>query len=349
MAFPVVESTAVSLEDCNTVVHCVTMPACVVSGDLLIFAFAFDESSRTIATPSGWTKFGDLLVGSVNLEVFRRVSDGTEGCAVAVTVNGGLSMESIHFSYRISGHDSSTAPVLAGATATSCDPNPPNLTPAGGANDFLWIAGEVKNRVNVVTSGPACFTNLIQETENTIGRVASARRSVNATSLNPGIFTHPGGSAGWAAFTVAVYPTISVALSGTITDDNEADIRAGCSTIILTVSADTWICACFNAQRQAIICGLDAAACPTCGWNTLVRDSALSVTDVVRTCSTVVTITMPVVAGYCIIADEIITATIPAAALVTSCCAITASPTFTISNIAEAVSGLLPTIAQFFF
>ena len=52
----------------------------------------------------------------------------------------------------------------------------------------------------------------------------------------------------------------SVALTGTVTASiTEADIVAGGNTIILTLTDDTWVSAgaTFDAQRQAIIDGLD--------------------------------------------------------------------------------------------
>ena len=121
----------------------------------------------------------------------------------------------------------------------------------------------------------------------------------------------------------------TVALTGTVTDDSETDIRAGGSTILLTLTDDTWVTA-FNPQRQAIIDGLTSAQGETNGWNARVKP-ALAVTDVVRTSATLVTITLPAVATYDITAAETITATIPAAALVQSGTGIMAAPTFQVT------------------
>ena len=135
----------------------------------------------------------------------------------------------------------------------------------------------------------------------------------------------------------------SVALSGTITTATEADIRTGGETIILTLTDDTWVASgtTFDAQRQHIIDGLDAATSPTSGWNNEVRDKA-PVTDVVRTSDTVVTITLSAQSGYDISAAETITATVPSSALVTSGFPIVASPTFDIIVVPSAsLSGTL--------
>jgi hypothetical protein len=86
----------------------------------------------------------------------------------------------------------------------------------------------------------------------------------------------------------------------------------------------------FAAQRQAIIDGLDSAQSEATGWNAEVRDKEV-VGAVVRTSDTVVTITLTAAAAYDITADETITVTIPAAALVTSAGALEADETFLIS------------------
>ena len=111
--------------------------------------------------------------------------------------------------------------------------------------------------------------------------------------------------------------SVSCSLSGTVTDDNEANIITGGSTIILTLTNAIWVAvgATFNAQRQNIINGIDSAQAEVNGWDAKVRPAIL-VGDVVRTSDTVVTITLPAVSDYAISANEIITATVPDTAFV---------------------------------
>lgn len=130
----------------------------------------------------------------------------------------------------------------------------------------------------------------------------------------------------------------SAALTGTITASaTEAQIRTGGKTIILTLTADTWVAggATFNAQRQAIINGIDSAQAESTGWDAVVK-AGMNVEDVVRTSPTVVTITLEAFPTYSITAQETITAIIPAAAL-TGASPITASPTFTV-DVVKAVA-----------
>jgi hypothetical protein len=126
----------------------------------------------------------------------------------------------------------------------------------------------------------------------------------------------------------------SAAITGTLATGTktQADVKAGGQTIIITLTSDTWVAAgaTFDAVRDDIIAGLDAASSPATGWNTLVRDT-LAVTTVVRTSATIVTITLPAFASYAITADEVITVTVPAAAL-TGAVELAATPTITINE-----------------
>jgi len=134
---------------------------------------------------------------------------------------------------------------------------------------------------------------------------------------------------------------ISAAITGTIGNGaTEQEVRDGDGTILVTLTNDTWVAtgATFNAQRQAIIDGLDAATSPTTGWNNEVRDS-IGVASVVRTSPTLATITLAAseVAGYAITSTETITVTVPAAAL-TGGVAITATPTIAITAVTESAA-----------
>ena len=128
----------------------------------------------------------------------------------------------------------------------------------------------------------------------------------------------------------------TAALSGTITTADEADIVAGGKTIILTLTDDTWVAtgATFDAQRQNIINGLDSAQAEATGWDAEVKAKEV-VGAVVRTSNTVVTVTLTAQSAYDITANETITATIPATALVTSASAVVATPTFDVTFVAS--------------
>lgn len=138
-----------------------------------------------------------------------------------------------------------------------------------------------------------------------------------------------------------VLPRAYAQVSGTITASvTEADIVAGGKTIVITLIGDTWIAAgaaSFDLQRLNIIQGLDSAQSEALGWNLKVRDTEVA-TAVVRTSDTVVTITLSAAATYDITAQETITVTVPATALVGGV-EITATPTFTVDQTVSYILG----------
>lgn len=123
----------------------------------------------------------------------------------------------------------------------------------------------------------------------------------------------------------------SAAINGTAPGSSEEDIVSGGQTIIITLTNATLVAddGTFAAARQAIIDGLDSAQSEATGWNNEVRDKQ-GVSGVVRTSDTVVTITLDAQAAYDITANETITVTVPATAVV-SAAPITATPTFDIT------------------
>lgn len=134
-----------------------------------------------------------------------------------------------------------------------------------------------------------------------------------------------GAGSGYESFVLSV---TSAALTGTVTDDTEANIVTGGSTIILTLTGDTFLTF-DDTIRQAIINGLDSGGSEANGWDAVVK-ATQSVGGVVRTSATVCTITLDAFATYDITATETITATIPASAL-TGAAQIVASPTFNVT------------------
>lgn len=96
----------------------------------------------------------------------------------------------------------------------------------------------------------------------------------------------------------------------------DSDIVTGGKTIILTLTGDTWVASgtTFDAQRQNILDGLTSNQSEAAGWDA----QNFAVTDVVRTSSTVVTITLSAEATYSITKTEDISIEVPASALVTS-------------------------------
>jgi len=134
-------------------------------------------------------------------------------------------------------------------------------------------------------------------------------------------------------------PPTSAGMTGTVLTDDvdllETDIVAGAKTILLTLTSDTWVAAgaTFNAERQAIINGFTSNDDFVTGFDKAARIN-IPVGDVVRTSSTLVTITLSARAEYSITTAERISCTIPGSAL-TAGDDITPAETFVINPLQD--------------
>jgi len=212
MAFPTVAATNTSTGGPGTT-HTISLPAGIVSGDLLIIFFTTAQywgKLGTLTDPSGWTRLGTAGDGGgfddAGLTVFYKVATGSEGSTVDVGTTS--SVRSAHISLRITGPCGT--PQISTFDTGSGDPNPPSLTPSGGARDYLWIAaGSVKGTSQSVSAYPTNYTgnNLFKDNPGGEGTNAMvATRQLNATSEDPGTFDVTNDRK--VACTVAVYLNI---------------------------------------------------------------------------------------------------------------------------------------------
>jgi len=145
MAFPTVVTRATSTSNTNgTTSHTVTLPASLVSGNLLVVAICFDNQAGGLAVtwPGGWTELLDSVddTRALSLNVAYKVSDGGEGSSISVTTDNGE--QAAHRSWQISGQHASSAPEIGTTAAATYNssPNPPSLTASWGSDDNLWLA-----------------------------------------------------------------------------------------------------------------------------------------------------------------------------------------------------------------
>jgi hypothetical protein len=222
------------------------------------------------------------------------------------------------------------AAIIAGLSAAS--------SPADGWNAVLRDAGIDVADVVRTNSTKVTITLDAEATYN-----IAAKETITVTVPASALVIAESAIVASPTFTVDFISPITVAMSGTLNGSGSRDIFDGGKTIILTVTADTWVAvgATFDAQRAAIIAGLSAASSPADGWNEEVRDGTLVVGNVVRTSNTKVTITLQATTLYDRNTTEIITATVPASALTISDIAVVASSPATITPFSTATSRLM--------
>jgi hypothetical protein len=175
-----------------------TVPA-AVSGELLLAIFV-EVGAVDAMTVSGWqTVFTSSATvgGSRRLNVYRKISDGTETDVSAVLTGTPRDGEAIVM--RFQNWSGSLADIVAGsAVNNTSNANPPTLTP-GYTDDTMWwaIAGGTST-----ASASAYPTNYADNQETYLGSagtsvgIAIASRNLNTATQDPGAFT-------WAAVTMA--------------------------------------------------------------------------------------------------------------------------------------------------
>ena len=213
--FPAVQGAVTSVDNSGTA-KTVNLPSSIQANDLiLIIAGDGDGSGMSYTAPMGYTEIGEYdIANDAGVMVAYRYADGTEGSTVTWTASD---LSSVWAAYRISGAENpaTQAPQVTSATGTSSTPNPPSISPTGGAKNYLFIAAGAMENSSAVNSIPTNYSNeQDQTTGSSIATLGAAERQLNASSENPGTFSF-NSTDNWSAVTIAIHPT-----SGGAADNN---------------------------------------------------------------------------------------------------------------------------------
>lgn len=194
--FPIVQSTSNDLTVSGPGVH--TLPSGIQAGDLMLFFIKMNSTSN-YSLPVGWTSSFNVVPSSstIRMGMSYKIAVGGE-TTLSVSTSPSSVTSQYAIMYRITNYQAT--PQSATTTATSgTSIDPPNLIPAWGAADTLWIAIGTATVTNGITGVPAGYSNAISN------NIKTSQRNLNAASENPGAYTGPT-SVAWAAATVAIRP-----------------------------------------------------------------------------------------------------------------------------------------------
>lgn len=197
--------------------HVVSLPGSIAAGDLLLVVMNIGSTAATINALTGWTALLDEGVAS-GLYLAYREADGTEGASITLTSSASTRDATITFRITNAQDPAVQAPQIGTtATGSSTTPDPPAITPTGGAKDYLFIAcagmaGEEADDdtwantppTNYLPSPPLQKSCGVAGT-NLGGLIMAASRELNASTENPGTFAVDVTN-GWRAQTIAVHP-----------------------------------------------------------------------------------------------------------------------------------------------
>lgn len=195
MAFPQVINSATSGATATSLN--VTMPASLVAGRLLLMFSSYSIGANP--SPSGWTQLFSLSRsdGSVSIGAHVKIATGSDTATISI----GVSTNIAAIVYQIDDWSGSLSEVLAAVSANNITTvDPPNLA-VPLADDYLWFA--VAHSIGNLTAGPTNYTDYLERVQGT-SQLATARRALNASAENPGLFV--GTATNPLAGTVAVPP-----------------------------------------------------------------------------------------------------------------------------------------------
>lgn len=200
--FPGVLGVAHTLVNSDSTAHVINLPPHQAGETIVVFFAVDDNPTVTIdaGSTSGWASMASAA-GNSNLcrgHAFKLV---TSGSGSTLQLNTSSAQQSTAAAYRTDGSDAAGA-----AVGGSTNANPPNLTPGGGALDYLWLVGCASDSgTNSPSAAPTNFDEMRKQLGGGGGAtITTAERELNASSLDPGAFTN--GLISTVAITVAVFP-----------------------------------------------------------------------------------------------------------------------------------------------
>ena len=199
----------------------VNLPASIANGERVIIFMRASAATFTLPV-SGWTTLISNEASDASDDasaIIYRECDGSEGATLSVDLSA--SAKGITHSYRISGHDPGTAPVVSTvAVGTTATPNPGSVN-MGVSDDYLFFVwGAMDGETQTITTYPTNYVSGQDFRNSGTGGVAAsnnrsgaAYRTATTTSEDPGVFTYSAAATtGWTAFTVGIAPAAAVAV-----------------------------------------------------------------------------------------------------------------------------------------
>lgn len=238
MAAPVLQA-ATGGSTSATTSHSMSLPASITAGEMLLLIIQGSDDTVTWTTPTGWD--GQILNNSTGgfhrtVAFYKLSASGSEGATVSVTSSGNT--DSAYTSYRVSGHDTSTAPEAnSSSTSETATPNPPSLTPAWGSAATLWIAGCTISGSQTLDSYSSGYSGGRKDGTGT-RFVASAYLQSTVSSEDPGTLSFSGGAPAVRPFTIGIKPapvTTTTTETFTLTETTSA-LRGPVTTTLETIT-----------------------------------------------------------------------------------------------------------------
>lgn len=224
MVASILQASTFVFDSTNQASHEVTRPAGLTIGNMLLMIGVCDGGNRVIDMSADGLSHVAATVfngaGLVNIRVGFLTIDGTEPTTFTVTTSSSETFAAVVYEIENAADPGVSPPTQSAVTGDSATPNPPIHTPAGGADDFLWIgamAMDIDTTSRTLDSFPANMTAASPAEQAAVGGTtiscgccADAHAS-NASSFNPDAFGI-NESDGWTGLTLNIFPALGGAI-----------------------------------------------------------------------------------------------------------------------------------------
>jgi hypothetical protein len=193
--------------------HVISLPPDIEAGELLLVVFSTD-ANESVSASAGWTVLSNVSQSTnVTGAIIYKVAAGGDTLTLTTTAE-----QSAHIAYRIANY--SGVPTASSTTSTGADIDPTSHSPAGGSDDYLWIAALAGADLNDTQAAPSgySFWRQVDPATGSGGRVDSAVKFATGASEDPGAWDNV--ATNRVAFTIAIAgpraPTVTTGTASSV-------------------------------------------------------------------------------------------------------------------------------------
>lgn len=185
-----VTGSAVAVPGSANFIWIFNFPTGIVNGDLIVAEITALSATTKFSFDGDWTQISVRRAATFSTSSAYKNATGVESFSQFTVVFDIAPTAVMYIIYRIDiGTHSGLVYGVASASSNSSTPDPPNLAPGIGNQDWLWLAWESHASAATCTAIPASYSNLLNVNEATLGICSAQFAVISAASENPGIFT----------------------------------------------------------------------------------------------------------------------------------------------------------------
>ncbi|MFZ2501222.1 MAG: PKD domain-containing protein [Nocardioides sp.] len=156
----------------------VVVPATVAPGDRLLMVLSYNNLSRTVTTPAGWTQLRAVTSGTMGSIAYTKVAEQADaGATVTVPLSG-----SSKYTLTLSAYTGTALGPVQFASATDTIPNTSRPTPLVDPERGSWVASYWADKSSTTTTWTPepSVTARVAGCNTDAGRICSALADTNA-------------------------------------------------------------------------------------------------------------------------------------------------------------------------